>query len=188
MRSSGLTILFRDGCHSRTKSLWTSPVLRNSRCAHPVTFQSCQRNSSPLVSATQRFTGVKRARCRKPGLHPTQAASDAATAESHTTPEYVWVKSIPASSAMHGAASQWLLKCVCSCSTPEVRKTPAPVFKSQQRGPLDNKYVWGLVFQQRAHLVAAGLHLHAVMHACTWLSSTHSESHTCSHYVVDVQV
>lgn len=55
--------------------------------------------------------------------------------------------------------------CTLCCSTPEVRKAPAQVFHSQQRGPLDNKYVWGLVLQQKQHLFAAGLSHDACMHA-----------------------
>lgn len=42
------------------------------------------------------------------------------------------------------------------CSTKEVREVPL-VSNPQPRGPLDNKYVWGLIFRQRTHLVLAGL-------------------------------
>ena len=45
---------------------------------------------------------------------------------------------------------------ICVCSTKEVREVPL-VSNPQPRGPLDNKYVWGLIFRQRAHLVLAGL-------------------------------
>ena len=45
---------------------------------------------------------------------------------------------------------------MCVCSTKEVREVPL-VSNPQPRGPLDNKYVWGLIFRQRAHLVLAGL-------------------------------
>ncbi len=45
---------------------------------------------------------------------------------------------------------------ICVCSTKDVREVPL-VSNPQPRGPLDNKYVWGLIFRQRAHLVLAGL-------------------------------
>lgn len=45
-----------------------------------------------------------------------------------------------------------------TADTKETRQVP-PVGKSQPRGPLDNKYVWGLILRQRAHLVLAGISL-----------------------------
>ena len=45
---------------------------------------------------------------------------------------------------------------ICLCSTKDVREVPL-ASNPQPRGPLDNKYVWGLIFRQRAHLVLAGL-------------------------------
>ena len=48
------------------------------------------------------------------------------------------------------------MKITCICSTKEVREVPL-VSNPQPRGPLDNKYVWGLIFRQRTHLVLAGL-------------------------------
>lgn len=49
-------------------------------------------------------------------------------------------------------------------STKEVREVPL-AGNPQPRGPLDNQYVWGLVFRQRTHLLLAGntiltAHLH----------------------------
>lgn len=40
-------------------------------------------------------------------------------------------------------------------SNKELRQVPS-VASRQPRGPLDNKYVWGLVFRQRTHLLLAG--------------------------------
>lgn len=40
-------------------------------------------------------------------------------------------------------------------SNKEVRQVPL-ASNPQPRGPLDDKYVWGLVFRQRTHLLLAG--------------------------------
>jgi len=62
---------------------------------------------------------------------------------------------------------------MCVCSTKEVREVPL-VSNPQPRGPLDNKYVWGLIFRQRAHLVLAGLAM--TLTRCNATDSAHFRS------------
>ena len=51
-------------------------------------------------------------------------------------------------------------------SDQEVRQVPL-ASNPQPRGPLDNKYVWGLVFRQRTHLLLAGEAILIASQLCT---------------------
>ena len=173
MLVSRLTALVSTGCRTNRSLVWHNCEQNRSHCEHTFAVKS-RKLSRTFVSNPQRLakaTLVRKRQPREARLHSAKASADAATADSLTTPEYatmklcslyqsLWCK---ASNKPHTSTESFLL----TCSTPEVRKAPAPVFTPQQRGPLDNKYVWGLIFQQRAHLVAAGVS----QLACTHLGS-----------------
>lgn len=56
------------------------------------------------------------------------------------------------------------------CSTKEVRQVPL-ISNSQARGPLDNKYVWGLIFRQRTHLLLAGATIDKPLVCSVWIDT-----------------